>query len=126
MSSQAPFRLGLIVRTNPYAQRSARTQMDIALLAATLDWDLRLYFVGAAVLQLIPRGDTGPALLAAGYRAWASLPDLLERAEFQVFAEPAWLDQLHASNLQACLPLMASSPREMRRDWVSCDRLLVL
>lgn len=126
MNSHAPFRLGLVIRSTSYAQRSARTQLDVALLAAALDFDLRLYFVGAAVLQLIPRNDIGPALLAAGYRAWASLPDLFERAEFQVFAEPSWLDKLHANNLQACLPLQASSPREMRRDWISCDRLLAL
>lgn len=126
MSSPAAFRLGLVIRSTSYTQRSARTQLDVALLAATLDWDLRLYFVGAAVLQLIPRNDTGPALLAAGYRAWASLPGLFEQSEFQIFAEPAWLDQLHANSLHACLPLQASSPQEMCRDWIFCNRLLVL
>ncbi len=126
MSSQAPFCLGLIVRSTSYAQRSARTQLDVALLAATLDCDLRLYFVGAAVLQLIAKGDPHPALLPAGYRAWASLPELFEKATLQTFVEPAWLEQLQANNLQPCLPLQASSPQEMRQDWTACDRLLVL
>jgi sulfur relay (sulfurtransferase) DsrF/TusC family protein len=126
MSAQAPFRLGLVVRSSSYVQRSARSQLDVALLAATLDYDLRLYFVGAAVLQLVPRGDINPALLAAGYRAWASLPGLFEQAELQAFAEPTWLEQLQANNLQACLPLRASTAQQMRDDWAACDRMLVL
>ena len=126
MNSPAPFRLGMIVRSTPYAQRSARTQLDVALMAATLDFDLRLYFIGAAVLQLVPRGDISPALLTAGYRAWASLPDLFEQAELRAFAEPSWLDRLQANNLQTCLPVQASSSRDMRCQWTACDRLLVL
>ncbi len=126
MSAQHPFQLGLIIRSSPYEQRSARTQLDVALSAATLDFDLRLYFLGATVLQLISRGDIQKALLPPGYRAWASLPDLFEQSELQVFAEPTWLDHLHANRLQSCLPLQASSAPEMRRDWAACNRLLVL
>jgi sulfur relay (sulfurtransferase) DsrF/TusC family protein len=126
MSYKTPFRLGLVVRSTSYAQRSARTQLDVALLAATLDFDLSLYFLGAAVLQLIPRGDLQPALLPAGYRAWASLPSLFEDAGLKAFAHPSWLDQLQAQSLQACLPLQARSAQEMRCDWAGCDRLLVL
>lgn len=126
MSPHAPFRLGLIVRSTSYLQRSARTQLDVALLAATLDCDLRLYFIGAAVLQLIPKGDTRPALLPAGHRAWASLPELFDKATLQTFVEPAWLEQLQANNVHSCLHLQASSPQEMRQDWTACDRLLVL
>lgn len=130
MPAHAPFHLGLIVRSQVYEQRSARTQLDVALLAATLDFHLNLYFVGAAVLQLVPgaqaKSDTASALLPAGYRAWASLPDLFEYAEFHAFAEPAWLDRLQTLGMQSCLPLQARASREMRQAWVACDRLLVL
>ena len=126
MSRQTPFRLGLIIRSTAYAQRSPRTQLDVALLAASLDCDLNLYFVDASVLQLIPRGSSREALLPAAYRAWASLPDLFETAELQVFAEAAWLDRLQASQLQPCLPLQACTAGKMRQHWASCNRVLVL
>lgn len=126
MTEQPPFWLGLIIRTTAYAQRSARTQLDVALLAASLDCDLSLYFLDAGVLQLVQRGHTGDALLPAAYRAWASLPDLFETARLQAFAEPAWLDRMQALDMHACLPLQASSTGDMRQHWAGCDRVLVL
>ncbi len=120
------FRLGMIVRGTPYAQRSARTQLDVAMLAATLDFDLHIYFVGNAVLQLIERGDTSAAQLPAAYRAWASLPELLEHAESQVFADVAWLDRLRRIGRETCLPVKASTAFEMRQQMDHCDRLLTL
>jgi len=126
MNPAAPFCLGLVVRSAAYAQRSARSQLDIALLAASVDFDLRVYFLGAAVLQLTARGDLHPAQLPAGYRAWAGLPELFESAELQVFAEPEWLDKLRSNGLQTCLPTEASTAWDMRRNWTLCDRLLIL
>lgn len=119
-------RLGLVIRSSAYAQRSTRTQLDVALLAATLDFNLHLYFIGNAVLQLIGRGDTSVALLPAGYRAWASLPELSEQGELQAFAEVAWLDKLSRNGLQTCLPVKACTHFEMRREMIHCDRLLTL
>ncbi len=126
MSGQAPFRLGLVIRSTAYAQRSTRTQLDVALLAASVDFDLRLYFLGAAVLQLTARGDMAAAQLPAGYRAWASLPGLFEHAGLVAFAEPEWLNRLHKNGLQSCLPVQASTASDMRQDWFECDKLLTL
>jgi sulfur relay (sulfurtransferase) DsrF/TusC family protein len=126
MSAKLPFRLGLVVRNTAYAQRSARGQLDVALLAAAVDFDLHIYFLGSAVLQLTDRGDLTEAQLPAGYRAWASLPDLFERAELQVFVEPDWLEKLHSKGLQTCLPVLPGNPMDMQRDWARCDRLLTL
>ncbi|HET6565310.1 MAG TPA: DsrE family protein [Xanthomonadales bacterium] len=126
MTRRPPFRLGLVLRSAPYAQRSARTQLDVALLAATLDCDLRLFFTGAGVMQLVIRGSTADAQLPAAYRAWASLPGLFETAELRAFAEPSWLERLDSQGLQPCLPLEACSVAGMRREWMDCDRVLVL
>ncbi len=126
MSAMPAFRLGLIVHSTAYAQRSARTQLDVALLAATLDFNLHIYFMGNAVLQLIKRGDTAAALLPAGYRAWASLPGLLEQAELKVFADVACLERLRRNGQETCLPVHACSAFEMRQQMVHCDRLLTL
>jgi len=126
MPVKPTFRLGLIVRNTAYSQRSTRTQLDVALLAATLDFNLHLYFVGNAVLQLIGRGDTSVALLPAGYRAWASLPELSEQAELEVFADVAWLDRLSRNGQQTCLAVKACTALEMRQKMTHCDRLLTL
>jgi hypothetical protein len=130
MQSFNPTHLGLVIRSQAYAQRSPRTQLDVALLAATLDFRLSLYFVGAAVLQLAhgpgTRPDTSAALLPPGYRAWASLPGLFERSALAVFAEPHWLDRIQHGGLVASLQLQAMTYGEMRSSWNHCDRVLVL
>ena len=130
MQSENPLHLGLVLRSQAYAQRSARSQLDVALLAATLDFRLSLFFIGAAVLQLAhghaTRPDTSAALLPPGYRAWASLPGLFERSVLEVFAEPLWLDRIQNDRLVANLKLQAMTAEEMRSSWNHCDRVLVL
>ncbi len=53
-----------------------------------MDFTLEVYFLGSALMQLAEDRDGKAAMLPAGYRAWAALPDL---AEVAVFAEPEWL-----------------------------------
>ena len=126
MTAHTTFRFGLIIRSLAYEHRSARSQLDVAMLAASLDLDLRLYFVGEAVMQLVSREDHHSALLPAGYRAWASLPELIEQAGLITFAEPGWLARLEQNNMQPCLDLVPADSAQMRKDWGSCDRLLLL
>lgn len=126
MNDSSPFRLGLILRSAPYAQRSPRTQLDVALLAATVDCSLRLFFCGASVMQLAPRGSTVGALLPAAYRGWASLPGFFEHGDLRVFGEPAWLDKMQALGLQPGLPLEPCALSQMHGEWQACDKVLVL
>lgn len=126
MSEIPALRLGLIVHSSGYEQRSARTQLDVAMLAASLDFNLHIYFMGKAVLQLVNRGDTSAALLPAGYRAWASLPELVERAELQLYADVEWLEKLRRNGQGTCLQVHPCSVIEMRREMNLCDRLLTL
>jgi sulfur relay (sulfurtransferase) DsrF/TusC family protein len=115
--------IGLLVRSLPYRQRSARAQLDVALVAAALEQQVRLYFLGAAVLQLQPERAPDAAKLPPGYKGWASLPEL---GEVTAFAEPGWLDRL--SKFQGA-PILAVTPltrQEMRTDWQACDRIVVL
>ncbi len=126
MSEMPALKLGLIVHDSAYEQRSARTQLDVAMLAATLDFNLHIFFIGKALLQLVSRGDTAAALLPAGYRAWASLPDLVDQAELQVYADVEWLERLRRNGQGVCLPVRACSAIEMRREMKLCERLLTL
>lgn len=115
--------VALIVRSLSYRQRSARAQLDVALLAAAVECPLQLYFVGGAALQLLARRDTVRSLLPPGYRAWASLPEL---TEVRVFAEPEWLELLHGRGVELLLQPTAMDARAMQEDWRACGAVLVL
>jgi sulfur relay (sulfurtransferase) DsrF/TusC family protein len=115
--------VGLLVRSLPYRQRSARAQLDVALVAAALEQQVRLYFLGAAVLQLQPERAPGAAKLPPGYKGWASLPEL---GEVTAFAEPGWLGCLSRFQRAPILAVAPMTRQEMRMDWQACDRIVVL
>ena len=114
---------GLIVRSGPYQQRSARSQLDMALVAAALEIPVRLYFLGDAVLQLTGERTLNSARLPAGYRGWASLPEM---TRVRSFAEPAWLERMQQFELNPVLELDPMSLQHMRTDWRVCDKMLIL
>ncbi|MEJ8568436.1 hypothetical protein [Elongatibacter sediminis] len=115
--------VAMIVRTRPYRQRSARTQLDVALLAAAVECPLRLYFLGAAALQLASAREVGAAQLPAGYRAWASLPEL---TALHAFVEPDWIDWLQRHGDGPVIDVNPMQTEHMRSDWRACRRVLVL
>jgi len=115
--------IGLVIRTGPYQQRSARSQLDVALVAAALERPLRLYFLGQAVFQLVERRNLDEASLPPGYRAWGSLPGL---TEVTAFAEPAWLEHAKLPGQNPVLPAAPMVLAQMRLDWQACDKLLIL
>ena len=122
MSSNASGAIGLVLRSGPYHQRSARAQLDVALAAAALEQPLRLYFLGAAVLQLLGCREPAKAHLPPGYRAWASLPEL---TAVTAFAEAGWLDWLEQNGMTSVLPLETATRQQMQADWRACQRVLV-
>lgn len=115
--------LALVVRGHPYALRSARENLDLALAAAALDWPLDLYFLGAALLQLVKQRDVSAALLPPGYRAWASLPEL---GEVQFYAEREWLKRCDRNGLDLLVPVHSLGAEEMRAAWRRSQHLLAL
>ena len=126
MAAAAPDRdrsLALIVRRWPYSGRAARAEVDLALAAATLDFRLEVYFLGAALLQLAVGRDSSAALLPAGYRAWAALPELAPTA---LFAERDWLKRCERDALTLMLPVQALSAADMQSRWRGCGHCLVL
>jgi len=115
--------LALIVQGAPYRRRVARSDLDMALAAAALDFNIRVYFPGHSVMQLAARRDVLKALLPKGYRAWATLPEL---AGARIFADRKWLDFCLAAELELILPVEALGEAEMKRSWRGCDHVLVL
>jgi len=115
--------IGLVVRSAPYQQRSARSQLDVALIAAALEAPLRLYFLADAALQLAGERDARSAGLPAGYRGWASLTGM---TRVSAFIEPDWLERMSELGITPLLPVKTRSKDQMRADWHKCARLLVL
>lgn len=69
-------RIGLVVRSAPYCGRSGRDQLDLALAAASMGYELELFFTGTGALQLLPGQDPEAAGLPPGIRGWPSLAEL--------------------------------------------------
>jgi sulfur relay (sulfurtransferase) DsrF/TusC family protein len=123
MKNGARKRLAVLVRSPPYRQRAARADLDPALAAAALDFDLDLYFLGSAVLQLAAGQDGRAALLPAGYRAWAALPGL---TGVRAFAQREWVERCRRESIELLLPLQALSADEMAEGWRQCRHAWLL
>ena len=115
--------LALIISSQPYSNRSARSDMDVALAAAALDFRLEVFFLGSAVLQLAEEKEPQGALLPPGYRAWASLPEL---AQIHVCAEKYWIDYCDHKGIVLLMPVEALRESQMRRAWRQCRHAWVL
>lgn len=115
--------LAILVNSAPYDRRVARSDIDFALAAAALDFDLQVFFSGNSLLQLVAQRDPAPALLPRGYRAWAALPDL---ADVQIFAEQDWLDYCEAQGMKLVMSVTGLKPSEMSQAWRNCRLAMVL
>lgn len=121
--SDAPNRLALVARQAPYAQRSAREQLDVALAAAVLEIPLELYFLGDSGWQLASGRDPSAAGLPAGLKGWASLSGM---TEVRFFVDQAFAEQLRVSQVETVVPLEHLAIDEMSRRWRDCARVLSL
>lgn len=123
MGTRADRRLALIVRGRPFGRRAPRADLDLALAAAAMDFDLEVYFLGEALLQLAAERDSAAALLPPGYRAWAALPGL---AAVRVFGELEWLQRCERGGIELTMPVEALSPEQMRAGWRRCRHAMVV
>ena len=123
MADTGATRLALIIRSRPYAHRAARADLDFALAAAALDFELEIYFMGDALLQLADRRNAEAAMLTPGYRAWAALPDLVGT---RIFAEAAWTERCRENGIGLILPVESLSAERMNRAWRDCPQVMVL
>jgi len=115
--------MALIIRSGPFSRRSARSQLDMALAAASLEIQLELFFIGPGVLQIITGGEPAAAGLPSGLKAWKSVAELTE--------VKAWVPDGQWPAIQACGQPMLLNARplaadEMRARWAGCDRALVI
>lgn len=123
MTAQPGPSIGLIVNAPPYRNRVARDGVDFALAAAVMDFELRVYFPGAAILQLVATRDPSAADLPGGYRAWAALPDL---SDARIFVERNWDEICRSGGLELTLPVEPLDPEDMQKSWRCCDHVVVI
>lgn len=115
--------LALIVRDPPFAQRAARADLDVALAASAIDFRLEIFFLGEAVMQLALERDGQAAMLPAGYRAWAALPEL---AEARMYAETAWLECCERRMIPLLVPVEPLSTAAMSARWRRCQHVMMI
>ena len=116
-------RLALLVRSAPHRHRETRAEPDLALASAALDYRLEVYFLGHAVMQLASGKANSEALLPAGYRAWAAVPEL---SDARFFAEAGCLGRLEGQGVEWVLPVEKLDTESMRLRWRNCDHVMVL
>ena len=112
--------IGFLLTSHPYRVRSPRSDVDFVLAAMAMDYQVEVYFLGHSILQLSRHRALDESGLPAGYRAWASLPEM---GEFSVFAEQEWL---HDGSEDYLLPVTGLNEKQMRDQWRRCMQSLVL
>lgn len=115
--------LALLVHTSPFEKRVARADLDLALAAAALDFEIQVYFFGDSIMQLATDRNSIDALLPGGYRAWSALPDL---ADTVVYAEKKWLDSCAARGIKLVMDVKGLDPCGMAKNWRQARHVLVL
>jgi sulfur relay (sulfurtransferase) DsrF/TusC family protein len=115
--------MGLIVRQAPYAQRSARAQLDVALAAAVLELPLEIYFLGEGVWQLVTKRETATAALPRGLKGWAALSEM---TSVRFYTDPKCHARLREAGIETLVPLEALEVRAMAERWRGCRRLIAL
>lgn len=105
---------------HPYRRRSPRSEVDFVLAAMAMDYQVEIYFLGSAILQLSMNRELDGSGLPAGYRAWASLPEM---GEFRIFAEQDWLSN---ASQDLMLPVIGLDQKQMREQWRNCMQSVVL
>lgn len=116
-------KLGLVVRAAPFAGRSARDDLDVALAAATLEIPLEVFFLGFGLWQTAAERSVEAALLPQGLAGWAALADLTE-ARF--FAEAGLCRRMREAGVGTTVPVEPLDGFAMAERWRSCSRVMVL
>jgi sulfur relay (sulfurtransferase) DsrF/TusC family protein len=123
MSRKPQSSIALIVRGRPYDHRAARADLDLALAAMALDFELEVYFQGGSIMQLASERNPAAAGLPGGYRAWSALEDL---GDVRIYAEQAWLDRCEGSGIHLVTQVAALSAADMRQSWRRCKHVMVV
>ena len=123
MSSRNTNRLGLVIRQAPYAQPAPRSQLDMALAAASLEMPLDIFFLGDGVWQLAANRDPAAADLPAGLKGWAAVPDLTDS---RFYVHQASHDRFTQLGGKTIVPVTALSGPAIAERWRACSRVMSL
>lgn len=111
------------MRQAPYAQRSSRAQLDVALAAAALELPLEIYFIGDGLWQLATGRDPDAAWLPPGLKGWAAISGMT-RAHF--FAESECRERLAEAGVEWLVPFESLDLASMAHRWRSCRQVMAL
>jgi sulfur relay (sulfurtransferase) DsrF/TusC family protein len=121
--SAARTRIGLLVRSAPFRGRSGRDQLDLALAAGTLGFDVDLYFRGDGALQLLMQREPQAAGLPEGVRGWQSLSQL---TTVSAWVSEAEFRALSGATVRWALDAQPATPAQMAERLAQCAQVLVV
>jgi sulfur relay (sulfurtransferase) DsrF/TusC family protein len=110
------FKVGLIIRSGPSGGHSARDQLDVALAAASLEFELELFFLGAGIQQLRSGQDQNPA----GHKGWKALPGLTRVNAWAL--DSGWKYSEEAMSLE----VTTVNSAELAARIAGCSRIMVV
>ena len=119
----ADIRIGLVIRSGPFQGRSARDQLDVALAAASLGFELELFFTEEGILQLVADRDAQAGGLPGGHKGWKALPGLTSVTAWA--AERVLSSHVDAST-NFMLEVKPASQSQMAGRLADCEHCLVV
>ena len=115
------YKIGLLIRSGPVAGRFSREQLDIALSAASLGYELELFFQGAGVMQLAAENESDDHL--GGHKGWKALPGL---SEVTAWMSEKSLSELRESGIKLMLDVEIAEPADMADRLARCNQAMVI
>ena len=113
--------LALVVQQAPYAQRSARAQLDFALAAATLELPLEIFFLGDAAWQLVKERESASAGLPRGLKGWAAI---ITMTRVSFFADADCVELIRGHGAETVVSLEGLDRTEIADRWCSCRQVV--
>ena len=115
--------VGLVIRSAPGTGPSSRDQLDVALSAASLGYELELFFTSQGIQQLVAGADDLPGGFPIGHKGWKALSGL---TDVLAWADPSTLAFLGESGNHLLLSVEPLNPCDFARRLDRCDHALVI
>jgi sulfur relay (sulfurtransferase) DsrF/TusC family protein len=115
--------IGLVIRSAPSDGPSSRDQLDVALAAASLGFELELFFTARGIQQLFANTDASAGETPAGHKGWKALPGL---TKVLAWADEPSIPSLKDSGINLLLDVGSCSPLDFAHRLELCDQTLVI
>lgn len=115
------YKVGLLIRSAPVDGPFSRQQLDIALSAASLGYELELFFVGSGAMQIAGAASSHDE--PGGHKGWKALPGL---SRVSAWMSETSLEKLKKAGLEPMLDVKVAEPAQMAERLSRCRQAMVV